>query len=448
MKDLFPEYYDQADCKEICETAIFVFDACSLVNVYWYAPKSSIHLITILERLSSERRLWMPYQFATEYHKLLPRITLQIENNYAEIKKTLLKFCDIGTALETIKNLNTRSGFRVGKAHIEAIEIEIPNDLKEAFARVVQEFEAFEKAHVDRVENCSLKEKVAALFEGACQISPFGEEALEAIYREGQVRHERGDIPPISAKDMKEKQVPNCYGDLVAWQEILLFASKELQDSKLPIVLVTEDKDWLDSNDNARSELIREMYVKSGVRFFACKTKRFRELAEECLLIAASDTVQQEDDARDIYSDREEILEPIDAEPMGALGSPTARSVIQSSNALKNFGHSPEELAKRQEAILRNIGLVPEDLAKRQEAMLKNMGFSPEDLAKRQEAMLKNMSFSPEDLAKRQEAMLKNMGFSPEDLAKRQEAMLTNIGLAPEDLAKRIDNLFKNFGRY
>ena len=109
MKDVFPEFYDEPDLKAIWEEAIFVFDASSLVKVYWHAPESSNHFLSILETLSDERRLWMPYQFGHEYHRLLPSIRTQIKNDYHTAKINLTKLCEFGSVVERLKKFNNQT---------------------------------------------------------------------------------------------------------------------------------------------------------------------------------------------------------------------------------------------------------------------------------------------------------------------------------------------------
>ena len=173
MKELFPEFYDDPDFKAIWEEAIFVFDACSLVNVYWYAPESSNHFLSILKRLSDEGRLWMPYQFAHEYHRLLPSIRTQIEKDYQPEKKSLGKLCDFGSIIERLKEFKSRSGYSVEAALFEAIEDAFPEELQAATENVVGEFSEFERAHLDRLDNAGLKERVAEIFADACQKNPY-----------------------------------------------------------------------------------------------------------------------------------------------------------------------------------------------------------------------------------------------------------------------------------
>ena len=201
--------------------------------------------------------------------------------------------------------------------------------------KVVGEFSEFERVHLDRLDNDDLKEQVAELFADACQKNPYSEEQLERIYRDGQLRHLRGNIPPISAKDMKRKEVPNCYGDLVAWQAIMSYANKNLQETKRTMVLVTEDKDWLDGDDRPRPELVREMHAMAGVRFFACKTKRFRMHSELYLNIKASQGAKQEDEIREKYiAEQEELARQI-AETARRAIEAVRRTPIEAMEAVR-----------------------------------------------------------------------------------------------------------------
>ena len=263
---MFPEYYDKPDFKRIWETAIFIFDASSLVKVYWDPPGISSHFLSILERLSSERRLCMPYQFAYEYHRLLPGIRAQIEKYYGITEDRLSKLCDFDQVIAKLRGFSSDIGFSVETESIEAIEAKFPVSLNEALQNVLNDFLEFKKAHLDRLENDGLVEQVAELFNDACQKNPFSDSELEAIYINAQLRHDRGNIPPVSGKDMKNKNEPNCYSDLVAWEQIILYAGGGLGETVKPIVLVTDDKDWL-SDGGARIEQLERCMLGSGYAF-------------------------------------------------------------------------------------------------------------------------------------------------------------------------------------
>lgn len=54
MKDAFPEYYTKPKFDELWKSAVFIFDANVLLDLYRLSPRTSMELLGILENLSSE----------------------------------------------------------------------------------------------------------------------------------------------------------------------------------------------------------------------------------------------------------------------------------------------------------------------------------------------------------------------------------------------------------
>ena len=91
MKDMFPEYYQptEDEFKQLWADAIFVFDANVLLDIYRYSPKASKELIGILKDLDD--RIWLPYQFALEYHRNMAEVKETSHTEYSELTTTISK---------------------------------------------------------------------------------------------------------------------------------------------------------------------------------------------------------------------------------------------------------------------------------------------------------------------------------------------------------------------
>ncbi len=90
MKEQFSVYYTP-DFEKLWSEATFVFDTNVLLNLYRYSSKTSEELFNILEDLKEEGKIWIPYQFAYEYHKNLLGIHNSIANEYKEKEDKLRK---------------------------------------------------------------------------------------------------------------------------------------------------------------------------------------------------------------------------------------------------------------------------------------------------------------------------------------------------------------------
>ena len=123
MRDAFPEFYRKQDFyAQLWRKGIFVPDACALLRMYQYAPESSEHLFQILSKLNDDGRLWIPYQFAREYHKNLESVIGSIDSMYSEAKKKLRTSLNFTQSLNKVKNLLILSGFKVSKSDIDRLE--------------------------------------------------------------------------------------------------------------------------------------------------------------------------------------------------------------------------------------------------------------------------------------------------------------------------------------
>ena len=91
MKSKFPEYYEKPDFKELWKSASFTFDANVLLDLYSLSPKSSDEMLTVLEGLGDRDQIWIPYQFAYEYHKNLKRVRRGVDNDYRAKNMSLRK---------------------------------------------------------------------------------------------------------------------------------------------------------------------------------------------------------------------------------------------------------------------------------------------------------------------------------------------------------------------
>ena len=263
MKDTFPEYYSSPNFNELWKSAVLVFDANVLLDLYRLSPRTSMELLGILENLSNEGRIWIPHQFAYEYHKNLGSVRDAVKSDYEKSKEELHK---LATATQNkLSGFETRSGFVVEESDIEKVVKGIRD--------IIPSLEAFASSHLERLERDNLEDSIAKLFGGNVGKSD-SDPRIREISRIGRDRFERG-IPP-GDKDESKRGKSDPYGDLIGWFQIIAHAKKTTS----PVILITNDSkgnDWFLTNKRnrlvgPRPELIREMRDEAQVDFYLYQT--------------------------------------------------------------------------------------------------------------------------------------------------------------------------------
>lgn len=275
MRKRFPEYFYDPDIKKMWKTAIFVPDTNVLLDIFRFPPTSSEGLLKILKHLKDQDRLWIPYQFAHEYLKELPRIKYDIQEDGKQRMKILNQWSK--NVVDKLNEFDDLTDYELGGkiTKIECIFKAIRGGLQE-----------HREKHRKRLDTEDLKGEIAKLF--ADRIGdPYSDQELVKIYEKGEWRYKMRRPPGF--KD-ENKPVSQRYGDLVGWLQIIEFAGD--QDTKQPIIMITRDSsgdDWFYKPEvhkdevAPRPELVKEMRNKAGVDFYLYQTGEFMELANEYL---------------------------------------------------------------------------------------------------------------------------------------------------------------------
>ena len=345
MKD-FKGYY-RPDFNKLWDEATFVIDTNVLLNLYRSSQKASDELFDILKDLKGKDRLWMPYQFAYEYHKNLMNIHDKIEEEYNKHEKELeelgKKQCD--ALAETLNRFKKRHGFEIESHTAKA---------KEVFEEIFQDFKTFGEDHKCRLcKEPLLENKIAQLIDGI-----YGEDYPAP--RKAEICRQDEEHGLVSSKDKANKSDP-C-GDLIGRRQIIDYA----KENKKPVILITDDKDWFYKYKNKTKgpcpDLVQEMYDKAGVSFYSYKTSQFTKYARDYLDSQVSDETIAEIENRDRYITQQRkaarrMIEPMLAqydeaakitEPILARNDEAARRMIESILAQYQY----DEAAKITEPIL------------------------------------------------------------------------------------------------
>ena len=268
MKEMFPEYHYFPDFQQLWKSATFVFDTNVLLDVYRLSPETSSDLIKILMHLKRKNRMWIPYQFAREYYRNLPRIRREVGANYDRRMKELDKLTQV--ILNLLRVFDAQTDFELDE--------QIGN-LEYTFRTIRTGLKAHRRKHRDRLESDDLERTVEKLFKGRIG-SPCSDKRLAEIFEEGARRYALGRPPGFKDK----------HGDLIGWLQIVEFACEG--KPKRPVILITRDsggEDWFyrpridDKVYGPHPELVKEMRDQAGVELFIYQTGEFMALANENL---------------------------------------------------------------------------------------------------------------------------------------------------------------------
>lgn len=265
MRKLFPGYYTpkQDEFEKMWNEGIFVLDTNVLLDLYRYSDETVKELFKVIDLIKD--RIWIPYQVSKEYHKNLNTV----------ISGQVKKYTD---SIETLKQFKSQID---EKRNHPFLKVELQDEITAFCLKINSELESRKKDIKNLILNNPIKEQLADLLDnriGTC----FTEQELIAIYTEGERRY-LSSIPP-GYKD-KSKPVPDRYGDLVFWKEIL----KKNAEINHPLILVTGDtkEDWyyeeLGLTIGPRPELIDEFNCIKPNLFYIYPTNHFLKYAAQYL---------------------------------------------------------------------------------------------------------------------------------------------------------------------
>jgi hypothetical protein len=273
MRNLFPGEYrpTEDEFSTLWHEAIFVFDTNVILNLYSYPEAANNSLRAVLNALGE--RVWIPYQVAFEFHK----------NRFVRVESAR---AGVQTALNTLQA--QREKFR---SVFDDLRFEERNtgitDLDQRIQtaeEAVKGLEAALNVAYKKLPMVSLDDPTAAyvgkVFDGRIGPPPESQEALEALYADGEDRYTSKRPPGFKDRDAKAKQpdlrdrdltLPAMYGDLILWRQLLAHAKVQKWGK---VVFVTDDAkaDWWRSEHGKtlgpQPELISEFLFTTGATVF------------------------------------------------------------------------------------------------------------------------------------------------------------------------------------
>lgn len=265
MRKLFPGHYTPSDEEfgKIWKDGLIIFDTNVLLDLYRYSENTVKALFDVMESL--EDRIWIPFQVSKEYHKNLNSVISDQVRKYESSIKTLTDFK---------KQIDEK------RSHPFLSE-ELTGEIEVFCAKFDKELEDKKVIVKQLIINNPIKEKLADLLDDKIGVA-FSNDDLEKIYIEGEKRYKE-QVPP-GFGDIK-KPIPDRYGDLIFWKEIL----KKNEEIDKPILLITGDKkdDWylkeLGLTIGPRPELIEELKNRKANSFYIYPTDKFLKYSKEYL---------------------------------------------------------------------------------------------------------------------------------------------------------------------
>jgi hypothetical protein len=301
MRSTFPGYFTptQEEFKELWHDSTFAFDTNVLLDLYRLPEEDRLVFFGALEKLAE--RIFLPYQVASEYlNKRLEVISVRAKS-YQTIKE------DSDKLAKLFESVIQQHSLGKGKQIIGAA--------KEAAQKIASYVDAAVKEEPNLLRSDDVRSKLDTLFEA--KIGPrYAEPQLDKIYKDGAGRFERR-VPP--GYEDRKKPEPERYGDVVIWYQLIDHA----KTSKKPLIFVTRDTKedwWLEHNGDTigpRPELVQEMMVSAGVRFYMYTTPRFLEFAQQFLDLNLEATKKAASEF--------EKIEKKDKKAVDASSSPAAR---------------------------------------------------------------------------------------------------------------------------
>lgn len=243
MKEVFFEYDIKKlkkIKKEVLDDSIFILDANALLDLYRVTENTRNQLFKILEQLSSENRLVLPYQVGKEFYNNRINVINDKINEIQELQK------NFKNALSILKKKNFYSN---DKKLIE--------EISKKTNEITKKIESSGKVNENMVFNQDeILEKILKIFDKKVE-KKFSIEEIEKIENEGEERYKK-KIPPGYEDEYKEK---NKYGDLIVWKEILAISKKYKKN--IAFVSRDEKEDWeiefRGKMVSPRKELLEEM---------------------------------------------------------------------------------------------------------------------------------------------------------------------------------------------
>jgi hypothetical protein len=210
--------YSASELKELWENCTFIFDNNVLLDLYRTSAETRNLLLKTFDKFRD--RIWLPQQVIHEFYKHRTLEIFETNSRYDDLESSVSKLKQ-----DLIRNLRLKND---------------ENTFDVAFNDLIMKIQEVKTRDllVSSPQSDSILEDLLVYFDGKIGDS-YSIPELDRIYKEGDIRF-GANIPP-GFEDIK-KPIPERYGDLIIWNQILDYA----ETNNRSIVFVTNDvkKDW------------------------------------------------------------------------------------------------------------------------------------------------------------------------------------------------------------
>lgn len=267
---------EDRDFSALWEQSDIVFDASVLLNIYGYSEDTRDELLSLLHKFAD--RVFLPHQFALEYARNRSSTIIKQINNYTAAEN------DFTQIFSRRFQPKTEHPY-LSDESLAALQ-KIRNELSEGRKRMENLISSDEYADV-----------LIRIFDGKVGTPPTNDE-IDDLHTAAADRFQKKTPPGY--KDADKKDAPECYGDFIAWSQILLHA-KETDRS---IILVIDDakEDWWQIEGSRtigpRPELLDEFRRTTNNNIWLYNSASFLDAAANYGKVAIQDAVIEEVGAR------------------------------------------------------------------------------------------------------------------------------------------------------
>jgi hypothetical protein len=295
MRKAFHQFFRPApeNLSDLWQHGLLCFDASVLLNVYGYSRKTRDELVELIEKNALRTRL--PHQFGWEFARNRSSVIVKQVHNYLKVEDALRKIWE--------EEIDPKRDHPY-----------LSKKASRAYQSIRTELEDSRRAMEKLVGADPYAERMFDIFDGRVGKCPTAEERSQ-MEAEAQKRYDN-QIPPGFA-DVKDKGVPDCYGDCIAWLQLMEIAKAE----KKGVILVIDDvkEDWwlLERKRTLgpRPELLEEFTRVAEQRFYMYNSESFLRAAKEFASAEIGDDVIEEVRLR-AASQREQVSESLKSVPI------------------------------------------------------------------------------------------------------------------------------------
>jgi hypothetical protein len=261
MRKSFRQYFKPTkdELKKLWADGLFSCDASVLLNIYGYSDKTREELVGFIEENSARVRL--PHQFGLEYARNRSRVIIKQISNCKRVVDELRK----------IKETD------IAPKHEHPY---LSEESSKAFDDILKELAETRKSMEKLIGSDPYLEKLFEIFKDRVGEAPSEEERLRL---EGVAKERYGKNIPPGFLDLKDKDVPDAYGDFLGWHQLMEIAKKEQKG----VIFVTDDfkADWWhverDRTVGPRPELLEEFAVETKQQIWMYTSENFLRAAKE-----------------------------------------------------------------------------------------------------------------------------------------------------------------------